>query len=499
MPPVVALVLCTGCVLLLLRLERLESGDVSAASWIPALWLMAVSSKPLAIWFGMPGTNEGGSFLDQLLLLGLAGSGLAVLARRHYHSARALQADPWLLLLLAYTFLSAFWSDITLVSLRRWLRDGIVVIMALVVMSEGAPRKAIGSILRRATYILIPYSYLLIHYYPAMGRDYAHWSGLMMWTGVTLHKNGLGRLCLISVAFLLWDFHRRRGDAALSRGRYQKWADVVILLTSLYLLKGPDNAYSATALGTLAAGIVGYLGLLWVRRAGRDVPRVALLVIIFVLVVFGTAQPFVGGTGVANVSSGLGRDETLTGRTEIWAELVPVVKQQPVLGSGYASYWTTARRDLHLTTHGHNGYLDTLLDLGAVGLAVYTMWLLSCVRRLHGAFAEDFHWASLGTCVVLMAVVYNVTESALTSLSHELMATIVLLVSVMGADPAWAASRSPVRRRGLAPPTVSGAADPQPVGVMDRGASGAARRSGRWSGTRARTRNRGAGSVGEKP
>jgi O-antigen ligase len=487
-------------VLLLLRLEHRESGQVSAASWIPTIWLMSVSSKPLAIWFNIPGTNEGGSFLDQLLLLGLAGSGLAVLAQRRYHSARALQADPWLLFLLSYTFLSAFWSDMTLVSLRRWLRDGIVVIMALVVMSEGAPRQAVGSILRRVTYVLIPYSYMLIHYYPALGRDYAHWSGLMMWSGVTLHKNGLGRVCMVSVAFLLWDLHRRRRDPALSRGRYQKWADIAILLMSLYLLKGPDNAYSATSLGTLFTGIVGYLGLLWVRRVRQDIPGAALQALILALVVFGTAQPFVGGTGVANVSSGLGRDETLTGRTEIWAELVPVVKQQPILGSGYASYWTTARRELHLTTHGHNGYLDTLLDLGAAGLAFYTMWLLSCVRRLHGAFAEDFHWAGFGTCLVLMAVVYNVTESALTSLSHELMATIVLMVSVLGADPAWASGRPRTRHRGLAPATRSGATDPLPVGLTNRRASGAIHRPGRWSGKRAgaSARDLGGASVGKE-
>lgn len=47
-----ALLVCTTFVLFLLRLERRESAGVSAALWIPALWMLAIASKALAIWFG---------------------------------------------------------------------------------------------------------------------------------------------------------------------------------------------------------------------------------------------------------------------------------------------------------------------------------------------------------------------------------------------------------------------------------------------------------------
>ena len=58
MPSQLALALCTGLVLVLLWAERRGSRDVSAASWIPTLWMFLLSSKPLGVWFRMSGDNE---------------------------------------------------------------------------------------------------------------------------------------------------------------------------------------------------------------------------------------------------------------------------------------------------------------------------------------------------------------------------------------------------------------------------------------------------------
>ena len=70
-----------------------------------------------------------------------------------------------------------------------------------------------------------------------------------------------------------------------------------------------------------------------------------MLALVVFVIGFGAAAPFVGGSNVAEFSSALGRDATLTGRTETWAALVPVVAQQPLLGCGFASFWTNERRE----------------------------------------------------------------------------------------------------------------------------------------------------------
>ena len=105
------------------------------------------------------------------------------------------------------------------------------------------------------------------------------------------------------------------------------------------------------------------------------------------LIGFGVSAPFLGGSNVAVFSSSLGRDDTLTGRTDTWAQLVPVVMSQPLFGCGFGSFWTTARRDFYEMSHGHNGYLDVLLELGLWALVLHCVAVASA-RKLHGTLAR---------------------------------------------------------------------------------------------------------------
>jgi exopolysaccharide production protein ExoQ len=435
MPPFVALLLCTGFVLFLLRLERRLSRRVSSALWIPTLWMLAIATKPLALWFGVSGDNESGSWLDRLFLTSLSVAGIMVLARRRFDCLSAFRRHRWLLALLAYTFISTLWSDITIIALKRWMREVIVIIMALVIISEADPREALESLLRRLTYILIPFSLALIKYYPSLGVAFGRWSGIRMWVGVALQKNSLGRVCMIGSFFLLWALYRGWREPAMAGGRYNRWADLSILLISLFLLAGAKDAYSATAVGAFAVGITTFLGLLCFQKLKLRLPRPALLALVIFLIGFGTSTPFVGGSNVATFTSSLGRDDTLTGRTEVWAALVPVVEREPLFGAGFESFWTTERRELYDIPHGHNGYLDALLELGAVGLTLNTAWLLSCARKLHAALAEDFYRASLAICFLLMALICNFTESVLSSFTEQITAVIALASLVMADKP----------------------------------------------------------------
>jgi exopolysaccharide production protein ExoQ len=432
MPPQLALVLCIVCVLFLLRHERRRSAaHVSDASWIPTLWMLAIASKPLGIWFGSAGDAESGSELDRLVLAALGLAAVAVLVRRRFEWQGALRQHWWLLALLAYMLASTSWSDITSIAVRRWLRDAIVLIMALVIMSEPHPRQALESIVRRSAYILLPFSLLLIKYYPSLGREYGRWSGGLMWIGVTLHKNSLGRLCVVASFFLMWALYRRWKEGTPAGSRHSASADASVLLLGLFLLKGSDDSYSATSIATFASGIAAFGGLLWLRKSRLLVPQLGLAALVTVLVAFGVSAPILGGSNLVGVSSTMGRDETLTGRTQTWAELMPMVEKRPLLGYGFGSFWTTERRNFYRMSHGHNGYLDILLDQGAVGLALYTAWLLSCARALHRAFAADREWSILAICFLLMTLVSNITESALNSLSEHMTALVVLVSMVV--------------------------------------------------------------------
>ena len=141
MSPTGALVLCTGFVLFLLRLERKQAVGVSPALWIPTIWMLYAASKPLASWFAgsaqiAGGEIDSGSPLDRNFLTVLLVLGLLVLARRRFAWFCVIKEHGWLMLLLGFMLLSVLWSDIPYVSFKRWIRDFQVVIMGLLVLSE---------------------------------------------------------------------------------------------------------------------------------------------------------------------------------------------------------------------------------------------------------------------------------------------------------------------------------------------------------------------------
>jgi exopolysaccharide production protein ExoQ len=389
-----------------------------------------IASRSLAGWMGAAGENESGSSLDRSVLIGLGVAGMVIVARRRFDWFGALRRHGGLLALLGYTLISLVWSDIALVALKRWVREIIVVIMALTVMSERNPSLALESLMRRTAYVLIPLSLVLVKYYPLAGRMYGRWSGVEMWTGVATQKNGLGRLCMISALFLLWDLFLRSREQPRAGGLSRRWADLGVVAMGFYLLVG---SHSATATATLGVGVTIFLGLRWLKKLKIAVPQAGLMLCAMIVIGYGVATPFLGGSNVAAFTSSLGRDETLTGRTEVWAELVPVVETQPLLGAGFESYWTDARRTLHQISHGHNGYLDVLLTLGAVGLTFTIVWVLSCIRRLHSTLAWDYDWGALALSYLMVALVYNATESTLTSFTEHMSAMILLPTLVLTA------------------------------------------------------------------
>lgn len=431
MPPFLALIICMVGVTWLLVIERQHSAGVSAAVWIPTLWMMAIASKPLGVWFGTSGDLESGSSLDRLFLSTLCVAGAIVLAGRPCDRTAALQNNAWGLFLLAYMLVSTLWSDITFIAIRRWARSCIILFMGLVLLTERNPEKALESVLRRSCYVLIPFSLLLIKYYPSLGVEYGRWSGMQMWTGVTVHKNSLGRLCMVSGIFLIWALYIQLRQNRGARITVRPLADTLVLIVTLILLRGSEHAFSATSLGALALGLVA---LVWfsVMKKRQSFPPASLVTIPFLLLILlGIATPFLGGSSVASLSGMFKRDETLTGRTEVWESLMPEVWARPLLGIGFGSFWTTERRELYEIPHGHNGYLDVILELGVAGIVLYAGMLLRYWKRLYDAVARGCDLAVAGICFMLMAVLHNYTESSFSSLDDQMTAVALLTSAVV--------------------------------------------------------------------
>jgi exopolysaccharide production protein ExoQ len=86
----------------------------------------------------------------------------------------------------------------------------------------------------------------------------------------------------------------------------------------------------------------------------------------------------------------VGRSEDLTGRLDIWAAVIDLAAQRPVLGWGWVSYWApwVEPFDDLVVINGvtylqaHNAWLDVLMQLGWVGLVVFAILVATTALRV---------------------------------------------------------------------------------------------------------------------
>jgi O-antigen ligase len=414
----------------MLRLDRKQSPEVSFVFWIPTIWFLVLCSKPLAIWFQSSGANiEEGNPLDRAFLIVTLCLGLIIMAKRRFNLSNVIKENIWLFFLLGFMLYSCLWTNVPFISFKRWSRELIAIIMVAMIASEPNPQKAMESLLRRSVYILIPVSYICINYFPEYGRMYIHHSGDLMWVGAALHKNTLTQMCIAAIFFLVWTFIRRLQGRDIAVSRYQTYLEVFILLLSFWIMGGPDHSptYSATATTALIIGLLMLIGLFWYNKIGLVPGTTLLTAVIIAIIVYGTITPFIGKLSIMDVSSMAGREENLTGRAEVWRQLVPVAMQCPILGHGFAGFWSTDAREQFEISGSHNGYLDLILELGFVGLLLYTIFMVSNIRKAQRVMTQNFDWGVFWICSLVMSLVSNITESLFSSFESRMMAVILFL------------------------------------------------------------------------
>jgi O-antigen ligase len=170
---------------------------------------------------------------------------------------------------------------------------------------------------------------------------------------------------------------------------------------------------------------------LW-HKGPSAVAASALGALVFCVAAFGFA---------GEIFEALGRDFTLTGRTALWTFLCDYAAAHPVLGYGYATFWTGAITNSVESRLGwspgqaHNGYLDLVLQLGLVGAASFLISAVTAGVRL--ARASHFQAAEgrVGAAIGGFIIVASLTESGLTSQNSILW---ILYVAVAS----WAVANS---------------------------------------------------------
>jgi exopolysaccharide production protein ExoQ len=428
MTAAIGLLLCIGFILFLLRLDRKQFPDASRALWIPTVWMLIVASRPVGYWIGggIGGGETGveaGSAPDRLVLIGLFLIGLVIVSKREFSLSEGMAKNGWIIVLLGYMLVSILWSDVPYISVKRWIREIVAVTMAFAVATEREPKRALECLFRRTIYILIPLSLLLVEVFPRYGVSYSWSSGNVWWYGVTTSKNGLARLCFFAMFFLIWEILSRRRQMLKTVVWYQAWVESLILVMALWLFMGPQHSltYSATSTASFALGVCA-LWVFWRKKSVEKLPGgVTLIIILVAIIVYGTITPFVGRLSLIDVSSTLGREETLTGRSEIWSIAVPYAKRELLLGVGFGGYL----RGGPLGMNPHNGYLQVILNIGLVGWFLFAGFLVSSCVKARAEMKRNIPWGVLWWCIILMTAVRNIAESTITGFDNQLPASLL--------------------------------------------------------------------------
>ncbi|MFM2431049.1 MAG: hypothetical protein RLZZ511_2262 [Cyanobacteriota bacterium] len=222
------------------------------------------------------------------------------------------------------------------------------------------------------------------------------------WRGPLTQKNLLARLMDLSVLcnlLLVW---------AGARGR------------SLYLVMLGLSAGLLWLSGSKTGLIVMLVLclLLPLYRALRLKDSLLIPVLIATILVTGTASILVVSNWEA-LLQGLGRDPSLSGRTELWQQSWEFAMTRPWLGHGFRAFWQPAGEATRIwqalgykPPHAHNGYINLALDMGVLGLGLFGLnlaWFyirsIQHVRRYSGVLAL------LPVMYATFIFMYNHTES----------------------------------------------------------------------------------------
>jgi exopolysaccharide production protein ExoQ len=446
----------------LFYLGRDESVHTSKALWLPVVYLWLIGSRPVSAWLGIAppaGTNVqlDGSPLDALVFGLLLAAAIVVLITRGRRALTFLTANWPILIYFFYCLVSVSWSYHPDVAFKRWIKAIGDLAMVLVIVTDRQPVAALRRLFSRVGFLLLPTSVLLIRYYGDLGRAYAPPVGDLMNTGVTTHKNLLGITVLVISLGTLWHvLSLLHTKSQPSRGRHLL-AQATLLAISIALF-GMADCSTAIACFVLGGGLIFATHLRAIRRRPARVHVLCLMI----LLIGGTAFLF-GGAG--DVAHALGRQSNLSGRTEIWAALISVAPN-PIVGAGFESFWTGPDvvkfwRSLPNYWHpetlneAHNGYIETYLNLGWVGVCLIALVLISGYRRAAKAFQREPELGRLMLAYIVVGATYSLTEAGFRMLDLIWVFLLLAMVSASvvaaglfdGGKPKISASRGDTARR----------------------------------------------------
>ena len=343
-------------------------------------------------WVGKPGDKLTEAVNLLAIVIGF------LLFWRGFHQVRSIHTGAALAVALAgFFFLTAFWSvDPKDTEIRAMLY--LFMVVGSIGIAANFEADEFMDLVAKTCFLAGVASLALLVVSPDdahAGEDFR---------GIFPHQNVAGEAMTIGVLATL---HGLRVDV----GRRFQNTIILIVVTIVAAL-----SKSMTSLMTIATFCGTDLVIALIRRGG--IPRVLAIcasAVALPLLVLAAAFP-------DTVLEMLGKDPTLTGRTDIWAAVVADIWKRPWLGWGFLAFWSPlnpAAAEIADTFHwfvpqAHNGLLEMLLNLGVIGTVLLICFWARNVR-LGLRCLRTPEKASAISCLLLCAgvVLVGISETVL--------------------------------------------------------------------------------------
>jgi exopolysaccharide production protein ExoQ len=294
-----------------------------------------------------------------------------------------------ILLLPSFAMLSAFWSPIPGSTLYYGFQYFLTVMIGATLGAGTDRRQALAGIF--ASFAILALSNLLF------GREVG-WGGggasrvTTAFAGLFGSKNTAADTAavgvLVAVAMLIATLRDRRFTFSAMA--------LLVLSIDLWILR---RAESTGALVACLIAIVAMVAWNFSRLLSTQARTGGFLAVGGVAIVALTLQGLWREPLMAALLEATGKDPTLTGRTYIWDRAFALIEIRPALGLGYNAFWyhgNIEAEGLWLFAgigertgfNFHNTFIEILVHLGIVGLALYAFVMLGHFLLLLGRTAR---------------------------------------------------------------------------------------------------------------
>lgn len=333
--------------------------------------------------------------------------------------------NPWLWILLAYMFISTFWSPFPFISFKRYIQNvGIAIIGISAVMTTDRPFRLLTT-LRPALTIMFMMCIVTVFANPTVGIGF---NG--DWRGMYSHHNNFAVLCLLTAIISIFLFRETK----------HAWFSGILFILSIISLY---QTHSTTGALVFVTGI--FIVIIYnIKTLIKKELSVTALFSILLVATMGMMLNEIIGLPFQEIASSLtgsmGKDTTLTGRVYLWELMNVEISKHPWFGIGYGGFWlgTTGQSKVILSQSNwvmgsaHNGYLDIINELGYVGFALTLALLITHCAQILKLGSIHRKEALFLIIIYFVVIIHNFSES--TMLRRGNLLWIVLLASIIETD-----------------------------------------------------------------